>query len=46
MSTNYGACQGAVFSRVFYFVAPVEMWCNGCDLTLFYSGPLGIKVNT
>jgi hypothetical protein len=37
----------AQFSPAFsYFVAPVEMWCNGCDLTLFYSGPLGINVDT
>jgi len=27
----------------FFFVAAVEICCNGCDLTLVYSGPLGIK---
>ena len=34
----------ALFSPAFfYFVAPAEIWRNCCDLTLFYSGPLGIK---
>jgi len=34
----------ALFSpALFYFVAPAEIWYNGCDLTSFYSGPLGIK---